>query len=52
MQIPHIQQVEPPPQANIEIHKIYSDLEEESGPSTFPLNILTITENFNSKWAF
>ena len=41
MQIPPVQQVEPPPQADIEIHEIHSDLEEESGPSTFPVNILT-----------
>ena len=40
MQIPPIQQVEPPPLADIEIHKIHSDFEEESGPSTFHVNIL------------
>ena len=41
LQVPPIQQVEPLPQANVEIHEIHSDLEEENNPSTFPVNFLT-----------
>ena len=41
IQIPPIQQVKPFPQANIEIHEIHSDLEEENNPSIFPVNVLT-----------
>ena len=41
MQVPPIQRVEPPPQDDIEIHEIHSDLEEESNPSTCPVNIIT-----------
>ena len=47
MQIPPNQQVEPPPQDEIEIHEIHSDLEEESWPSTFPINILTSKTSFD-----
>ena len=39
MQVPQIQQVEPMPQANIEIHEIHSDLEEENNPSTYPIDV-------------
>ena len=41
LQIPPVQHVEPPPQPEIEVHEIHSDLEEEAGPSTCPINILT-----------
>ena len=41
MEVPPIQQVNPPPLADIEIHDVHSDLEEEDGPSTFPINFLT-----------
>ena len=41
MQSPPIQQVEPLPQDNIEIHEIHSDLEEENTHSIFPVNVYT-----------
>ena len=34
LQVPPIQQVEPLPLTNLEVHEIYSDLEEENNPST------------------
>ena len=41
VQVPHIQQVNPTPLDDIEIHDIDSDLEEETGPSTCLVSILT-----------
>ena len=41
MQVPPIRQVNPFPPSDVEIHDIDSDLEEESGPSTCPVGILT-----------
>ena len=41
LQIPPVQQVETPPQPDVEIHEIHSDLEEEAGPISCPVNILT-----------
>ena len=41
MQVPPIQQVEPMPQANTEIHEIHSDLDEENDSSIFPINFYT-----------
>ena len=41
LQIPPVQQVEPPLQPQIEVHEIHSDLEEEDGPGTCLVNILT-----------
>ena len=41
MKVPPIQQVNPPPLADIEVHYIHSDLEDEEGPSTFPISVLT-----------
>ena len=39
LQVPPIQQVEPFPQANMEVHEIHSDLEEENSPSTCPVDV-------------
>ena len=41
MQVPPIRQVNPLPPSDVEIHDIDSDLEEDTGPSTCPVNILT-----------
>ena len=41
LQIPPVQQVEPPPEPEIEVHGIDSDLEEESGSATHLVNILS-----------
>ena len=41
VQVPPIQQVNPLHPSDVEIHDIYSDLEEETGPSICPVCILT-----------
>ena len=41
MKVPLIQQVNPPLPPDIQIHDVDSDLDEEEGPSTFPVNVLT-----------
>ena len=41
LQIPPIQQVEPFPQDNVEVHEIHSDLDEENNPSTCPMDFFT-----------
>ena len=41
MQVPPIQQVNPTPLADIEIHDIDNDLEQEEGTSTCPITIFT-----------
>ena len=41
MQVPPIRHVNPMPPFDVEIHDIDSDLEEETGPSTCPVSILT-----------
>ena len=53
VQVPPIQQVNPPRPADIEIHDVHSDLEEEEGPSTFPVNVLTsLITSIPNLWEF
>ena len=41
VQVPPIQQVNPTPLADIEIHDIHNDLEEEEGTFACPVSVLT-----------
>ena len=44
--VPPIQQVEPLPQANVDIHEIHNDLEEENYTSSCPVNVYTSMTSF------
>ena len=46
LQIPPVEQVEYPPKPEIEVHGIDSDLDEESGPATCPVNIFSSMTSF------
>ena len=39
LEIPPIQQVEPLPQANVEVHEIHSDLDKENSPSSYHVDV-------------